>query len=404
MTSAVALLAMAASWASAAPLRIGLTVPAPLAVNPAGGGKADDEEPAAVARLGVDGVRYAGETPFDWTRVQPAEGVWDFEGSDAVIDRASAPVIVPLFAGAASSLTPPWDDSAQPPAAGVGPDARRYIEAVVGRYASAVRYWELGDALGLRNPADSQGASGADSTTDSGSAAEIHAERMGRVSAEIAGLVRRLDSDAVVVLRVTGSADAEAERRREWLAFFRGAGPGAFDVLAYRGLEGTQSGDRTALAGVLGSLSSDSPALWRIDSGPMSAPESPANEVIKRTVSAWAEGDQAVIWLGGPMRTPPASSEPQVRDNQRLLRRFASHLGAFEAVTEITGLRRGQFGYHFRLANGTNRWVMWGRGTAQAPSAPHAKGMTTLDPVGSARWGPVPERIALTAVPVLLRD
>ena len=85
MIAAVVSLAMAASWASAVPLRIGLTVPAPLTPNPVSRGTVDDEESAAVARLGVGGMRYAGETPFDWPRVQPAEGVWDFEAADAAI-------------------------------------------------------------------------------------------------------------------------------------------------------------------------------------------------------------------------------------------------------------------------------------------------------------------------------
>ena len=136
----------------------------------------------------------------------------------------------------------------------------------------------------------------------------------------------------------------------------------------------------------------------------MSTLDTPATQVIKGTVAAWAAGDQAVVWSGGTKRTQTASADAEHEANRRLLRRFASHLGEFEAITKIPGLRRGQFGYHFRLSNGTNRWLMWGRGTMRAPSAPYAKGLTVMDPSGTGRWGPVPERIALTTVPVLLRD
>ena len=184
-------LALAVSSASAAPLRVGLTVPVPLASQPASDDGSDDAR-ATPASLGGGAVRYAGETPFGWAAVQPAEDVWNFTDSDAAIDRAGPLVIVPLFDGSSPLLRPPWTEQPANPAEGLGPEAKRYIEAVVGRYASVVRYWELGDALAPWRLAGDSVTDASQSDADAGRASELHAERMGAVSAEVASLVRFL--------------------------------------------------------------------------------------------------------------------------------------------------------------------------------------------------------------------
>jgi len=97
-----------------------------------------DREVAAIEGAGITWVRC----DFAWLGVEPLQGVWNFAGSDALVDKAGAQGIEIL--GILGS-SPPWANGGQewnwPPS---DIDAwRNYVRTVVSRYAGRVSAWEI---------------------------------------------------------------------------------------------------------------------------------------------------------------------------------------------------------------------------------------------------------------------
>ena len=82
---------------------------------------------------------------------------------------------------------------------------------------------------------------------------------------------------------------------------------------------------------------------------------------------------------------------------------LGEHVRGFADIKEMKGLARGQYGYQLTMPNGSERWVVWGKGTT---SIPRAKGMTSVVPNTEGRhpFKAVPESIPLSDIPTLLRN
>jgi hypothetical protein len=100
------------------------------------------------------------------------------------------------------------------------------------------------------------------------------------------------------------------------------------------------------------------------------------------------------------------SPDGQRKRSFATMRLLTKHLAQFKDVTPISGLSKGQHGYHFVLENGSHRWVYWGLGTVTAPSSPPAKGFTSVVAGEGAKhtWRAVPAQLTLSPVPILLRN
>lgn len=89
----------------------------------------------------MQGVVETVRSTFDWGQIEPAPGVWDFAGTDAVVRQAarSGIRVMPLLYG-----VPDWiaGDSARPPS-GERQRARwaRFVRRVVDRYGPAGDHW-----------------------------------------------------------------------------------------------------------------------------------------------------------------------------------------------------------------------------------------------------------------------
>ncbi len=118
----------------------------PAGVNVALEGLPPAEREAALARLGDHGVTWVRQR-LDWGVLEPAPGVYDWTGSDAVIDAIGAsgltPVITldgsPAWARAAvdadNPLAPPTDVA----------DFARFAGAFAARYGDRIRYYQIWD-------------------------------------------------------------------------------------------------------------------------------------------------------------------------------------------------------------------------------------------------------------------
>jgi hypothetical protein len=110
-------------------------------------GRAPDEIFGDLARLGATAYRQFVKADLLWDLVEPTDGQWTFSNADAVVPRAGFVPLPTLFAMQYASPTPPWETDPAKFRKTLGPEARRYLETVVRRYAPHVKYWELGNEM-----------------------------------------------------------------------------------------------------------------------------------------------------------------------------------------------------------------------------------------------------------------
>jgi len=385
---------------------------------------------AGISKLNVDAMRQIMRADLVWRDVEPQDGVWTFDRADQVLNDPPAEPIVTLFSLQYASATPPWAAGPSAFEPTVGPAARDYVETVVQRYADKVRYWEIGNEMDHWRAADpgDRRRPGARQPPHR-PAGGFTPEQQGRFVAEVAAIIRANDSDAVILM--PGIAGLSPYVLETWLpGFVDGAGAEAFDVVGYHfyGPWSELAGRRAALGKTLKRLGLSSKPVWLTETGSTSEPslrartdypnsaESQAADVFRRMVTAWAGGDDAVFWhsfLGSPNRPRNrwrgyglVSPEGQRKRSFGSMRLLTKHLAQFKNVTPVSGLSKGQYGYHFVLENGSHRWVYWGRGTVTAPSSPSAKGFTSVVAGGGSKhtWRAVPAQLTLRELPILLRN
>lgn len=383
-----------------------------------------------VTGLGVDAMRQMMRADLVWRDVEATDNQWDFSRADAVLLSSPVEPVVTLFSLQYASPTPPWARGESAFQSEMGPEAVDYVTTVVKRYAKHVRYWEVGNEMDHWRAADPGAKRRAPGRLPphrpSGG---FTPEQQGKFVADVAAIIRRHDSDAVILM--PGMAGLSPYVLQTWLpGFVKGAGLSAFDVVGYHfyGSWTAQVERRKALARALSNAGLGDKPVWLTETGSTSAadlrqrtnypnsPESQAADVFRRIVSAWGQGDRAVFWhsfVDSPNRPQNRwrgyglfRSDGTAKPAHAAMRMLAGHLKGFKSISRIEGLSAGQHGYRFELANGTHRWVFWGTGTVDAPTDPYAKGMASVVPgqTGKHAWRAVPDRLTLSAVPWLLRD
>ncbi|MBC8454876.1 MAG: endo-1,4-beta-xylanase [Deltaproteobacteria bacterium] len=417
------------AWA-AAPVRVGINFVRYQWGNPGQEPLPVEETSAGISKLKVDAMRQIMRADLVWRDVEPQDGVWTFDRADRVLNDPPAEPVVTLFSLQYASATPHWVSGRSPFERTVGPAARDYVETVVRRYAEKVRYWEIGNEMDhwrIADPGAKRKPGGRQPPhVPSGG---FTPEQQGRFVAEVAAIIRENDSDAVILM--PGIAGLSPYVLETWLpGFVKGAGVDGFDVVGYHfyGPWSELERRRLALGATLKRLGVSDKPVWLTETGSTSDPslrfrtdypnsdESQAADVFRRIVTAWASGDEAAFWhsyLGSPNRPRNrwrgyglVSPDGQRKRSFATMRLLSDHLGQFKTVALVSGLSRGQHGYHFVLENGSHRWVYWGRGTVTAPNSPPAKGFTAVVAGEGARhtWRAVPAQLPLSPVPILLRN
>ena len=428
--SLVLLLMTGAGALASAPVRVGINFVRYQWAGPGQQPVPVEETNAGISKLNVDAMRQIMRADLVWRDVEPQDGAWTFERADLVLNDPPAEPVVTLFSLQYASATPPWASGPNTFESTVGPAARDYVETVVRRYAEQVRYWEIGNEMDhwrAADPGDRRKPGGR--LPRHRPPGGFTPEQQGRFVAEVAAIIRANDSDAVILM--PGIAGLSPYVLETWLpGFVKGAGIEAFDVVGYHfyGPWSALEERRLALGATLKRLGLSDKPVWLTETGSTSEASlrartdypnsvgSQAADVFRRIVTGWASGDEAVFWhsyLGSPNRPRNrwrgyglVSPEGRRKPSFSTMGLLSEHLGQFKAVNPVSGLSRGQYGYHFVLENGSHRWVYWGRGTVSAPSSPYAKGFTSVVAGEGARhtWRAVPDQLVLSKTPILLRN
>lgn len=364
--------------AVAAPIRLGVDARS-VEPMPASGlydsdrGRAAEGAPPVRAPVVLNLCRSAVETVPDQ---------WDFTIPDSIVASVSEPVVGIVCWDAQADAQADAEANERSPTE-VGQRGTAYIQRVVQHYAQRIQHWEVDGS-----------PHGATATV----------REQGKRSGQIARIIRQHDPDARVVLRAV-SGWAQVGSPSQWASFMEGAGAGAFDVVSYRALDPAVSAsvDRPELRSILAAAGWSDLGFWRrIEVPKDDALEHPlAVGALKQTVEAWVAGDEAVFW--------PAELFPDLDrsgPNQKVFSLVRSHLHGFIDVSRMKGLGPGQHGYRFELTDGSQRWLVWGRGTIAAPSRPYAKAMTPVlaHPDDRHQWKGVPDALPLGPVPMLIRN
>ena len=382
-----------------------------------------------VSRLGADAIRQLVRADLLWRDVEPKDDQWDFSRSDEVLKAPPATPIVTLFSMQYASATPPWDRGPGAFRPVLGAAAKDYVETVVKRYADHVRYWEIGNEMDhwrAADPGDRNRPPG--KRPPHQPPGGFSPEAQGRFVAEVAQLIRAHDPDAVILMPGMGGLGEYV--LDEWLpGFVKGAGSDAFDVVNYHayGPWKAVADRREQLATVLKTLGIDDKPVWLTETGSSSlvshrvggesvSEQSQAADVVRRVLTSWGGGDQAVFWhtyVSSPNRPRNRwrgyglkDDQAQAKQAYRAYRLMAGHVAPHTSVKPIAGLARGQYGYEVVREDGSMRWVFWGRGRVSAPTDEPAKAYTSVIPNAEGRyaWRGVPDSFELSEVPVLLRN
>ena len=297
---------------------------------------------------------------------------------------------------------------------------------MVRRYRDHVRYWEIGNELDHWRAADPgrpmrPGAKAPPHRPEGG----FTPEQQGVFIAQVAAFIRARDPDAVIVL--PGMAGLSPYVLKEWLpGVIRGGGKDAFDVVNYHFYGPWQKGPklRKKLGEVLQELGIADKPVWLTETGSTASPTlrlrtdypngppSQAADVFRRTIPAWAAGDELVLWHTHVSSPPGAGNRWRLyglrRSDGRMLPAWYSfklltrEVTPFAAVTPLTGMGFGQHGYRVQRRDGSLRWVYWGTGTVTPPQG--ARVWTSVAPTAQGhQWQPVRGPVPLGPVPVLVR-
>ena len=396
--------------------------------GPGEAGRAPDEIFGDLAGLGAAAYRQFVKADLLWDLVEPAPGDWTFAHADAVVPRAGFLPLPTLFAMQYASPTPPWETDPAKFQKTLGPEARRYIETVVRRYAPYVKYWELGNEMEhwrIADPGDSglARARRSDRVPDARPADGFSPREQGRFLAEAAAVVRANDPDAVIVL--PGMAGLDDYSLETWLpGVVAGGGKDWFDVVNYHFYSDWESLPirRPRLAAAMKKLGIADKPVWQTETGSSSdpslnirtdypnSPETQAADVFRRIVQGYGFGDSLVVWHCYIPSMPNPQSDWRaygVRDPQgnptlagHAFRLLTSELVPWTKVERLAADPRGANVYRFTLPDGARKIVAWGSGTYAAPAG--AAQFVSVVPAadGTFAWQAVAPGAALPLYPV----
>ncbi len=402
-------------------------------VAPGGPGRAPDEIFGDLAWLGAAAYRQFVKADLFWDLVEPAAGRWSFANADAVVSQAGFMPLPTLFAMQYASPTPPWETDPANFRKTIGPEARRYLETVVRRYAPHVKYWELGNEMEhwrIADPGDGglARARQSDRVPDARPADGFSPSEQGRFLAEAAAIVRANDPDAVIVL--PGMAGLDGYSLDVWLAgVVAGGGTDWFDVVNYHDYAGWESFiiRRPRLTAALQRLGIADKPVWLTETGSSSdptltlrtdypnRPETQAADVFRRIVQGFGFGDDLVVWhshSGAPGAAQnswrgyglcDSAGRPNLAGHA--FRLLTSELVPWAKIERLEADPRGANVYRFMLPDGTVKTVAWGSGTCVAPDG--ATQFVSVVPAadGTFTWQPVAPgaRLPLAPHPILVK-
>ncbi|MCX5970279.1 MAG: hypothetical protein NTV14_02015 [Coprothermobacterota bacterium] len=379
--------------------------------------------------LGVQAFRQFIKADLLWDVVEPNDGQWSFQRADAVLANPGFEPIVTLFSLQYASPTPPWAKKTDSFQKTLGPEATDYLETVVRRYGSLVRYWEVGNEMDHWRAADPS------------SSVKPEMERMpeclpsdgfspqeqGIFLAQVAQLIRRLDPDAVIVM--PGISGLDSYCLETWFAgLVAGGGTDWFDVVNYHyyGSWERYTLLRPQLDKARERFGITQAPVWMTETGVTSdptlsvrtnypnSPQAQAADVFRRIVQAWGAGDSFVAWhtylgsgdttsnwRGYGIRTEWGEEKPAYAAFALLI----SELVPFERVEKINSDARGLNAYRILRLDGSSRTVVWGNGIFSAPEGsrqvisvvPETEGSTRVQEIQSGT------EIPLQPEPVLIK-
>ncbi len=382
------------------------------------------------SNLGVQVYRQMTEGDLLWQNVEPTNNSWEFSASDAVLSNTQFEPVVTLFSMQYASGTPPWATSPTQFEPELGTEAKAYLDAVLGRYASSVKYWEIGNEMDHWRAADPTPSGtpgpGASSLPSYAPTSGYSPKEQGVFLAQAAAYIRSKDPDAIIVL--PGMAGLDSYATDTWLTgVVEGGGKDFFDIMNYHyygSWEKYVSG-RTRLARVLEQLGISDKPVWLTETGvtsdasftqrtnyPNSSVEQAA-DVVRRIVLAYASGDDLVLWHTHVSSTDEGSGNDwrayglltslgAKKTAWYTYQLLAKELIPFSDVTVIKDGSNGSYLYRFTQSDGSEVVVGWGTGIYVLDGADWEMTEMVKDD-GNYSFVSAGESVTLTDIPVLIR-
>lgn len=356
------------------------------------------------SKLGVQGYRQFVKADLFWDVVEPKNDEWFFENADEVIPRSGFEPIVTLFAMQYASATPPWVTDSSKFEKTLGVEAKEYLDKVIERYGSYVKYWEIGNEMDHWRLADvEQSETTAEMVKDGDLvlAAEekipvspldgFSPEEQGKFFAEVAAYIRARDADAVIVMPgMSAPIDYSIDT---WLpGVLAGAGKNTFDIVNYHYYSSyerfmivrSEFGEKLQTLGIgdkpvwLTETGSSSDVTLTIRTNYPNSVTSQAADIFRRIIPAYASGDSYVNWHtflesvdeGGEgswraygLRT----STGKVRPSYAAFQLLTSELIPFSTVETLASDPRKVMAFKMTTDAGDEKYVAWGTGTFKIP-------------------------------------
>ncbi|MDQ7051872.1 MAG: T9SS type A sorting domain-containing protein [candidate division KSB1 bacterium] len=337
---------------------------------------------------GTPALRQLTFADVHWIQIEPQNDVWNFVRADSAIENSNGIQCVPTFYHMAASptrqvpgLQVPWracyDASANCGwnAARDSSDSKDYVQTVVRRYQSRVKYWEIANEMSskMRRP-------------------------LGLPLAEFVEFmhmnyrwIKEIDPQASVLNPgLLGTYGLPMDRPRGWLREFLAAGGvGSFDILSYHDYNSwwTLPAHFDSLKALLDEFGLGSMPIWCTESSISSDPgvritpdyasvDEQAADVWRRPVVLFARGLQAYFWHSGWSSGGQSewrefgilSANGKKKKSFHAYRLLVDKLEGFAEARalsfgEVTeDNNRGGDGVwvvEFRWPDGTRRWVAW---------------------------------------------
>ncbi|MFA6522068.1 MAG: endo-1,4-beta-xylanase [Patescibacteria group bacterium] len=395
----------------------------------------DFSDPAWVAEefsaLGIGFQRQLVTADLTWGNIEPQDGAWNFERSDAVLKSTTVEPIVTLFAMQYASPTPPWMKRGCTFQKTVGAEARDYLETVVKRYADDVTYWEIGNEMDHWRALDE--ADGPADITKLPSCLPsdgFSPEEQGLFFKQTAQIIRDNDPEAIILM--PGMAGLSDYTLNTWFyGVIAGGGTDWFDIVNYHFYSPWNqfSPLRKNLDAFLKNNLLTGKPVWLTETGSTSSPTltqrtnypnseaSQASDIFRRIVPAYALGDDVVLW-----HTHVSSPDEPTNDwrlygindddgnPQQAYYAFKLLIDELLPFTKVEVIKeegqRGQNIYEITREDGAVVYVAWGEGDLSVSSLEH--GVSKMTDVASNNenysWLPVRSEavVSLSDIPILL--
>jgi hypothetical protein len=383
--------------------------------------------------LGVQTYRQFVKADLFWDVVEPQDNQWNFTQADSVLGNPDFEPVASLFRMQYASGTPPWAASPEQFQKTIGPEARDYLTTVVKRYASVVKYWEIGNEMDHWRAADpggkkpSNNASRDERLPASYPADGFSPQEQGAFLAQAAQIIRENDPDAVIVL--PGISGLGSYPAQTWLAgVVEGGGKDWFDITNYHYYDGWEGLSilRPRFGETLRSLGIENKPVWCTETGSSSDPtltirtdypnslETQVADIFRRTVPAWGLGDKLVVWhtyvgssdgQGDWRAYGIIDSKGNIQPSYYTFKLLTSELLPYQQVEVISSDAKGLNAYKITTKAGAVRYVAWGKGKFTLPAGVSQSTSVLPDRQGGFKWSPAAAgaSLPLTSLPILIK-